>query len=271
MTFSILILTLNEQNNIRECIQSVRWADDIVILDSYSKDQTCEIARECGARVYQRKFDNFADQRNYALDEIEFKHRCVFHLDADERFNEALKLECMRVIEEEPFSAWFVPNRIIFLGRWIKHSSQYPFSQVRLLRLGEVRFEKAGHGQKEFRPKNGTGRILTPYDHFNFSKGVSDWFAKHNIYADAEAEIKPKENINLNEIVSFDKITRKRALKSIFRSLPFQPHIKFIYLYIFCLGVLDGKPGYLYCRMIFVYELIVQIKASVAKIDRNAI
>ncbi|MGB2186908.1 MAG: glycosyltransferase family 2 protein, partial [Akkermansiaceae bacterium] len=111
--FSILILTKDEEINIRDCMESVAWCDDVVVLDSLSDDSTCKIAGEMGARIYERPFDDFGSQRNYALDEIEFKHPWVFHLDADERFNEELRAECERVIEEDKHSAYFVPNKII--------------------------------------------------------------------------------------------------------------------------------------------------------------
>ena len=121
---------------------------------------TCEMAEDMGARVFERPFDDFGAQRNYALDEIEFKHPWVFHLDADERFNEELRAECERVIEEDVHSAYFVPNKIIFLGKWIKHCTQYPYPQVRLLKIGEVRFMKAGHGQKEDTASVGWGTLI---------------------------------------------------------------------------------------------------------------
>ena len=107
----------------------------------------------------------------------------MFHLDADERFNEELRAECERVIEEDVHSAYFVPNKIIFLGKWIKHCTQYPYPQVRLLKIGEVRFMKAGHGQKEDTATRGVGHIHTAYDHYNFSKGIGEWLDKHNVYS----------------------------------------------------------------------------------------
>ena len=158
--FSILILTKNEEINMRDCMESVSWCDDVVVLDSLSDDDTCEIAEDMGARVFERPFDDFGAQRNYALDEIEFRHPWVFHLDADERFNEELRAECERVIEQDAHSAYFVPNKIIFLGKWIKHCTQYPYPQVRLLKIGEVRFMKAGHGQKEDTASVGWGTLI---------------------------------------------------------------------------------------------------------------
>lgn len=97
MGFSILILTLNEESNISDCIDSVAWCDDVDVLDSFSSDRTCEIAKAKGARVYQREFDNFGRQRIFALDKISYKYQWLFHLDADERFNDRLRADACSV------------------------------------------------------------------------------------------------------------------------------------------------------------------------------
>ena len=168
--FSILILTKNEEANLPGCLKSVEWCDDVVVLDSLSTDRTREIARGAGARVEERAFDDFGGQRNHALEKIRFRHPWVFQLDADEHFREELRVECDRVIALDNKSAYSVPNRIFFMGRWIKHCTQYPFPQVRLVKVGEVKFRKAGHGQALEWAKHGEGEISVPYDHFNFSK-----------------------------------------------------------------------------------------------------
>jgi glycosyltransferase involved in cell wall biosynthesis len=266
MSISILILTLNEEQNIEACLNSVAFADDVVVLDSYSSDETVALAKAKGAQVYQRHFDDFGSQRNYALDEIQFKHDWVFHLDADERFNEVLKKECERVVVLDERSAYFVPNRIIFLGKWIKRCTQYPYPQVRLIKRGEVRFAKAGHGQREDQAQRGVGHIQVAYDHYNFSKGIEDWIAKHNRYSSEEARLATTiESRPFSECFSGDSMTRKRALKSWFVRLPARPWIKFFYLYFIKLGVLDGMPGLVYCRLQMMYEAMIMLKMKELK------
>jgi glycosyltransferase involved in cell wall biosynthesis len=262
MSFSILILTLNEADNIAACIDSLRpWADDVVVLDSYSTDDTVVLAEAKGVQVIQRKFDDFGSQRNYALDEIKFKHDWVFHLDADERFNDELRFECLRVIKLNDRSAYFVPNRIIFLGKWIKRCTQYPYPQVRFIKRGEVRFAKAGHGQREDSAQRGVGHIDVPYNHFNFSKGIDDWIAKHNRYSSEEARLATEiESRPILECFSSDSMQRKRAMKSWFVRLPARPWIKFFYLYFVKFGVLDGMPGLVYCRLQMMYETMIMLK-----------
>jgi len=260
---SVLILTRNEEANLPSCLASVSWSDDVVVLDSLSTDRTCDIAEELGARIVQRTFDNFGNQRNYALDEIDFKYDWVFHLDADERFNDELKAECERVISEDRHSGYFIPNRIFFMGKWIRHCTRYPYPQVRLIKRGEIRFEASGHGQKECDAQRGVGHIDVPYDHYNFSKGLEDWFEKHNRYSSEEAALAHQiRKRPLSECWSKDPMLRKRALKSWYVRLPFRPQLKFLFLYIVCRGFLDGKPGYVYCRMQAVYESMIEIKGS---------
>lgn len=267
--FSVLILTKDEEVNVGACMASVAWCDDVVVLDSLSGDGTVTIARAGGARVLERAFYDFAGQRNFGLDEIDFKHPWVFHLDADERFNEELRAECERVIALDKRSAYFVPNRIIFMDKWIRRCTQYPYPQVRLLKIGEVRFAESGHGQKEDRAQRGVGHINVPYDHFNFSKGVEDWLEKHEVYARKEAELLSKDEPRpLREIFSKDEMIKKRAVKSWFARMPLRPWIKFVYLYVLKLGFLDGYAGWVYCRLQMRYEaMIARLISENRKVD----
>jgi len=269
--FSILILTKDEVANLPACLDSVAWCDDIVVLDSFSEDETCALATKGGARVFQRKFDDFGAQRNYALDGIPFRHPWVFHLDADERFNEDLRHECQRVIALDERSGYFVPNRIIFLGRWIRWSSQYPYPQVRLLKVGEVRFVKSGHGQAETDVRRGLGNIDIPYDHFNFSKGIADWVSKHNRYSSEEARgalLLRNAPLDWSGFFSGDPMRRKRVLKCLHARLPGRWVFKFLYLYFFKGGFLDGYPGFIYCVMQGFYDFLIAAKIKEAELAR---
>lgn len=260
--FSVLILTKDEEANIRACLESVAWCDDVVVLDSFSSDGTCLLAEAAGARVHQRTFDDFGAQRNHALDHIRFKHPWVFHLDADERFNPALRDECERVIRADRHSAYFVANRLIFLGRWIKHSSQYPYHQVRLVKVGEARFAKSGHGQREDCAQRGTGYLETPYDHFNFSKGIADWVERHNRYSSVEAAAAMgiEESPGVSHLFHADPLARKRARKHLHTRLPARWFCKFLYLYVWKRGFLDGYPGFAYCVLNGFYDFLIAVK-----------
>jgi len=261
--FSVLILTKDEEANIGACLDSVSWCDDVVVLDSHSGDGTREIAAARGARVFQRAFDDFGAQRNHALDNIDFKHAWVFHLDADERFNGELQTECEEIIRKDERSAYFVANRLMFLGHWIKHSSQYPYHQVRLVKRGEARFAKSGHGQKEDSALRGTGYLRTPYNHLNFSKGISDWVDRHNRYSSEEAEEASslcEGPIPVLDLLSGDSLVRKRALKRMHARLPARWLFKFVYLYFVKGGFLDGYPGFAYCMLNGYYDFLISLK-----------
>ncbi len=261
--FSVLILTHNEEHNLADCLRTVAWCDDVVVLDSHSTDRTSALAVAHGARVVTRTFDDFASQRNFAMTTIPFKHEWIFHLDADERFNEPLRLACEAAITRDEHSAFFVPNRIIFLGKWIRHSTQYPHSQVRLVKRGEVLFAQAGHGQREAGALRGVGHLREPYDHLNFSKGIGDWVEKHNRYSAAEAQLAVElreKPLNYRDCFERDAVVRRRALKELHSRMPGRWFVKFIYLYFIRLGLLDGYPGLVYCLLQSYYDLLISLK-----------
>jgi glycosyltransferase involved in cell wall biosynthesis len=270
--FSIVVLTKNEEANLEACLACVRWCDDIVVLDSFSTDRTVEVAQSAGVTVVQRAFDDFGSQRNFALKEISFKHPWVFHLDADERFNEELRKECDAVISADQHSAYFVANRIIFLGRWIRRCSQYPFPQVRLVKVGEVTFAKAGHGQREEAVLRGVGHLHQAYDHLNFSKGIGDWVDKHNRYSGEEAllafEIRGQP-LAAKELFSGDSTLRRRAMKRLHARLPARWVVKFLYLYVFRFGFMEGYPGFAYCMLQGFYDLLISVKMLEQRISKN--
>lgn len=266
---SILILTLNEEENLPGCMRSVAWSDDIVVLDSFSTDRTMDVAKAAGARVVQRRFDDFASQRNYALDHVEFKYRWVFHLDADERFTEPLRAECVQAVAVDSYSGFMVPSKLVFLGRWLKHAGCYPNYQMRLVKPGEARFIQHGHGQRETDARRGLGSLREPYLHLNFSKGFSDWLDKHNRYSTHEAAESLKSVASgqwslagcLKELMRrLDPVVRRRALKELSFRLPCRPLLRFLYMYILRLGFLDGLPGYHYCRLLSIYEYMIVLK-----------
>lgn len=264
MSLSVLVLTRNEAANLPGCLESVRWCDDVVVLDSLSTDSTQQVARQHGARLVESEFDDFAGQRNFAIDTIAFKHPWVFHLDADERFTADLHEECMRAVAKDECSGFLVPSKMILWGRWLKHAAAYPVYQMRLMKLGEVRFRQHGHGQREFEARRGIGRLSSPYLHNAFSKGMHEWLERHNQYStlEARAALAQLESARpgCRGLLSLDPTTRRRALKDVSLRLPLRPCLKFAYLYFLRMGFLDGREGLTYCALQSIYEYMICLK-----------
>jgi glycosyltransferase involved in cell wall biosynthesis len=260
--FSIIILTSNEEETLKGCLESIRWCDDIVIIDSFSGDSTVKIAQESGARVFQNKFVNFAQQRNFANDTLDFKHEWVFHLDADEHFTEGLRIECNNKIEEYHYGAFLVPAKEILWGKWLKYSAGKVY-QMRFHKLTDARYEQYGHGQRECDLVKGLGKLAQPYEHYFMSKGLNQWFTKHLKYAAEEVQNEKKVNLNripFGKLLSGENHEKRRVLKAISYKIPFRPFFKFIYMYLIKLGFLDGKVGYRFCLMKAIYEQFIVLK-----------
>jgi glycosyltransferase involved in cell wall biosynthesis len=265
MAYSTVILTFNEESNLPRCLESLAGCDDVVVLDSGSDDRTQQIGRAAGARVFERKFDDFAAQRNFALDTVPFKHDWILHLDADECMTPKLHAELLQVCREDSKSAYLIANKLMFMGRWIRHVTTYPAYQSRLVKLGQSRFKVAGHGTALERSDRGTGTLCEPYVHHNFSKGISDWLARHNKYSTAEAERIVAETSSLGEawrqFRSGDTPEKKRqALKRCADFLPLRPLVRFLYLYVWKWGFLDGRAGFDYSVLMAFYDYLIGLK-----------
>jgi glycosyltransferase involved in cell wall biosynthesis len=267
---SVLILTLNEASNVGRCIEAVNFSDDIVVLDSFSTDGTQETARTLGARVYERCFDSFAGQRNYALDEIDFRYDWILHLDADELVTPTLRDEIARAIKDSRFGAYRLASKMMFEGRWLRFSGMYPTYQVRLGRLDELRFRQVGHGQQEDIAPDRIATLHEPYLHFGFSKGLADWIERHNRYSTDEALKNVLEaDSRFGELLSTDRTDRRRALKQLSARLPFRPTLRFLYMYLLRLGFLDGRAGWAYCRLLAMYEYWIVLKERELRLLRR--
>jgi hypothetical protein len=272
--YSVLILTFNEAANIGRCLDSLRECDDVVVLDSFSTDGTVESVQSRPARLFQRTFDTFAGQRNWAIDSVPFKHPWVLHLDADECMTPALHSELLAATSEDAKSAYLLANKLMFMGRWIRHASMFPYYQARLLKLGESRFVQIGHGQTLDNAARGVGTLKEAYLHYNFSKGISDWLSRHNRYSSDEARRIASRSMPLSEAVVgvFRGATgqdRQQARKRLADSLPAKPLWRFLYLYFVRMGLLDGCPGFHYCLLMAIYDYLVVLKSKELRSQRR--
>jgi glycosyltransferase involved in cell wall biosynthesis len=260
---SVLILTLNEESNLAECIDSCAWSDDIVVYDSMSEDRTVEIAREKGARVVERRFDNYAAQRNAALTTVEYKHPWVLMVDADERVPPDLAAEIRSTVAAagEHVAMYRMRRKDHFLGKWLRRSSGYPSWFGRLVRLGRIRVEREVN--EEYIADGKVEHLESHLHHFPFNRGIAYWVERHNRYSTMEAAAKLSmhgQRIVLRALFKGDPIDRRRTLKQLLYYMPFRPQIVFFYLYVVRLGILDGRAGFHFSRMRATYEMLIDLK-----------
>jgi len=265
---SVVILTLNEEVNVEDCIASCAWSDDVHVLDSGSEDRTRELAEEAGATVHVHPFESFGAQRNWAIDNIPLKHGWVFHLDADERFTPEVVAEIDRILKADPPEAGFhVPNMLMFQGRWLKRAGGYPTYQMRLFHKERMRFRDYGHGQRED-TEGHVGRLENPYLHYAFSKGLYDWLDKHNRYSSLEAlQVigSRREPLTLRHLFSSEPVQRRRAWKELGYHLPLRPFVRWFITMFVLGGVFEGRAGWTYARLLAMYEQMITLKLRLLK------
>jgi glycosyltransferase involved in cell wall biosynthesis len=272
MCVSILVPALNERDNILDCISSLRWSDDIVVVDSGSTDGSIQMAEAAGARVEQFRYvPGGPKKKNWALANLNFKHDWVLIVDADERIPNKLFEEILSTIQSpaNSHSGFYVNRRFMFMGQWIKHAGYFPSWNLRLFRLGAGRYElipdyNALNGDNEVHEHvilNGSaGYLRAPMDHFAF-KNVRSFVEKHNRYSSWEAE---QRQGYLGGAQSLPEISwhlrLRRVLKRIARVAPFPDGARFFYHFILRGGWLDGRAGYVLCRLLADYEFLIWAK-----------
>jgi glycosyltransferase involved in cell wall biosynthesis len=260
---SVIVLTKNEEQDLPECLQSLRWSDDIHIVDSGSTDSTIAIAEKHGAKVAYHEFESFGKQRNYALENCDLKYEWILFLDADEITTNDFVLAIQKAIiesENTNIAGFYCCWKMILENKWLKHCDNYPKWQFRLLKKGKATFTDFGHGQKEGEVSGETGYIKEPYLHYGFSKGWTNWIERHNRYSSLEALDRIKRRPSFWQVFSRNKSTRNIALKSWLTQIPGWPLIRFIQAYILNFGFLEGKPGFIYCVNMSYYEFLIKIK-----------
>ena len=269
---SILVYTKNEQLDLLACLQSVSWSDDIYVLDSGSTDATVAIAKNFGAHVIERTYGgnklafggDEAGHRNWTLKNINFKYQWVFQLDADERMTpELVKAVEAAVASPGNKVAFRIQRHDFFLGTWIKHVTPSPFN-IRLYLHDKVHYKRLINPVAVI--DGNIGEVNEHFNHFPFSKGMSNWFEKHNRYSSLEAE-----QVISNKTISsnfsywkafFSKNINERRFhqKEMYYQAPFRPLLMFLLLYVFKRGFLDGRAGLTYALLRSIYEYMIVLK-----------
>jgi len=265
---TVVILTYNEERNLSTCLEAVQWADDLLVVDSGSQDQTLAIAQRYRARILIHQADPFliSEQRNYALDAGDITTEWVLFIDADEIVTAALHRELEQTIAAAPAQllAYRLAPKFMFLGSWLKYCQAYPVWHDRLLRAGQVRFQ--GGVWESFALAEPSARVIgylqEPYLHYSVNKGIGDWFSKHNRYATVEAlDILTTLGQPITAPLASQRTTRKRKWRNLAAHVwPLRPLLRFLVMYIGQRGFLDGRPGLLYSLMIACYEFMIVLK-----------
>jgi glycosyltransferase involved in cell wall biosynthesis len=262
--FSIYILTYNEEIDIAACIESAMLSDEIIVVDSLSSDRTREIAQQYPVQIFQHKFESHGKQRTWMLREIPTKHEWVYILEADERMTPELFNECLEAMKSSEYVGYYVAERVMFLGQWIRRSTQYPRYQMRLFRKDKVWFDDYGHTEREV-CDGPTGFLKETYPHYTNSKGISRWLDKHNRYSTDEAAETLRQlsegKVNWKDLfLGKSEVERRRALKDLSLRVPFRPVVRFFYMYFLLGGILDGRAGLTWCLLQAFYEYLILIK-----------
>jgi len=257
-----MIFTLNEELNLPRCLDSLRWCDDVIVVDSFSADRTEQISRERGARFFQNRFQGFGTQRNWAVDNCSPRHAWILVLDADEQVPDELAAEMARRLASPPpgIAAYRLKRRFHLWGRWLQHSSLYPTWVVRLVHKDRVRYVNRGHAETQ-EVDGAIGELDADLVDDN-QKGILEWFERQTRYArkDAEFELSEEDRpFHLGDLFSMDPLARRAALKRLSRAAPGRAPVYFVYSYLLRGGFRDGEDGLVFCTMRALYQQMVNV------------
>lgn len=222
MSLSVTVICLNEAAEIGPCLDSVRWADEIVVCDSGSTDGTLEICRAYTDKLFTDPWRGFSGHKNLALDRA--TQEWVLSLDADERVTPELAREIRAVLEAPGADGYTVPRRNYFVGRWVRHGGWYPDRTIRLFRRGKGRFQpRAVH--EAVQVEGAVGHLRQPLDHFTY-RSLSAYLLRMERYSTLAAEELWREG--------------RRAR---WTDLSLRPLVTFLRMYLVRAGFRDGTPG----------------------------
>ncbi len=239
LPISVVLITLNEEKKLPACLATVSWAGEIVVLDSGSTDNTRAIAEQSGARFFTRKFDNFAAQKNAAIEMA--TQDWILLLDADELLSPELQTEIQEIIRSDPQKqGYFLKRRNHLFGGWLRFGANGSDLQLRLIRRGAGRFEGLVHERLSVRDP---GTLNAPILHYS-SATMKDYLRKLKFYTQLEAQMMWQSK-------------RKPTVWDCW----VKPALYFIYYFIFRLGFLDGFRGFLY-EILSSYYIFVKNKEA---------
>jgi glycosyltransferase involved in cell wall biosynthesis len=267
---SLFVPCKNEEANLARCLQSVPWVDEIFVVDSQSTDRTASIAEYHGAKVVQFQYKGgWPKKKNWALENLPFSHEWVLILDADECLPPEAEEEVRNIVTNpnEKHAGYWINRRYFFLGQPLKHA-YFPNWNLRLFRHKLGRYEKitdhsTDSGDHEIHEhvvvQGSTGKLKSIMDHHAFPT-IDSFVEKHNRYSNWESIVENSAKDD-DTALQLEAVKGKRRLRRIFRKLPFRPSLRFLYVYIWQGGILDGWAGYVFARLHAQYEFLSLAKA----------
>jgi glycosyltransferase involved in cell wall biosynthesis len=278
---SILIPIKNEAANLSRCLAAVAWADEILVVDSQSTDGSQAIAESRGAKVVQFAFNGtWPKKKNWALENLPFKHEWVFILDADEVMPPTAEEEFLRIVNDPTHlvAGYWINRRFRFMGKWLKHA-YYPNWNLRLFKHRLGRYEQltevaTASGDNEVHEhvivKGHTGKLQCEMDHYAFPS-VDVFVEKHNRYSNWEASVALDGFLRgSSQSLQSREVGLRRRLKQLSQGLPGRPLMRFLYVYLWQRGFMDGKEGYHFARLHAMYEYLCVVKTIELKSGSKA-
>lgn len=272
LSLTTIILTKNEENNIKKCIRSLDGLSErIIVVDSFSDDNTKDLALSLNADVYENKFISHSNQFNWALKNCNITSEWIFRIDADEEMTAELVEEFKEKIPQitEGINGVFLRRRRYFMGRWIKHGDVYPEKVMRLFRTGTAESEDRTMDEHIVLKFGDAIEFESDFEDKD-TKDLTFWINKHNWYSNKESAefikiyTEQSSNNELHGKILGNQCERRRWLKNkIYYKIPLfvRPMFYFIYRYFFKLGFLDGKEGLIYhVLQAFWYRFLVDSK-----------
>ncbi len=248
---SAVVIAYNDEPNMEACLESVTWADEIIVVDSFSTDATTAISKRFTDKVFQHAFHGFGRLRNEAIGHA--AHEWIFSLDTDERATPLLRDEIRRTVDAAPAAdAYFVPRKNYFLGRWIQHCGWYPdYRQPQLFRKNRFRYrEELVH--ESFDVDGPVGYLASPALQYPF-RNIDHYLLKQDRYSDLMARRMLEQNRRFSP-----------------HQLVTHPCFTFFKMYVGRRGCLDGIPGLilsgLYAYYTFIkYARLWELRADAAR------
>lgn len=271
LPITAIIMTYNEEHNLRACLESVKdHVDEIIVVDSFSNDRTEEIAKEYTDRFYANKWINYSKQYLWAIANTDIKNEWILRLDADERWTAEGFNELRKIIEDDSADGVYVKMKIFFMGRFIKHGAFYPNYFLRIYKRSKGEMED--RWMDEHIKVDGIvvhSNIDVIESNYDRQENIALWTDKHNSYSTREAVELLIAKYNLHKLDTVAKLfgnktERKRWMKeNIYFKIPLflRPFMYFVYRYFFKFGFLDGKEGFIFHTLhAFWYRFLVDTK-----------